>query len=115
MKFTVKVDLKNVSRKNEKFSKEGQFLFSSEVLKDSNYFAPQDTGNLIASSHRSSNLEQGQIVWDTPYAKKLYYNPQYNFSKDKNPNARGLWFEVAKSHFLSRWIDVLNNLRNKTY
>lgn len=28
-----------------------------------------------------------------PYAMRLYYNPQYNFSKTKNKNAKGEWWE----------------------
>lgn len=42
-----------------------------------------------------SAAKQGkiQIVHDTPYAKRLYYNPQYNFTKTFNPNAKGMWWE----------------------
>lgn len=34
-----------------------------------------------------------EIVSSTPYARRLYYHPEYNFSKSENPNARGEWFE----------------------
>lgn len=44
-----------------------------------------------------------QLVHSTPYARRLYFHPEYNFRhapwKDKrgthsgNPNAKGLWFE----------------------
>ncbi|MGY5350265.1 minor capsid protein [Bacillus subtilis] len=115
MRSHVRVDLGNLSRRVDNFDKEGQFLLSSEVLKDANYYAPHDTGNLIASSQRASDLENGKLIWDTPYAKKVYYNPQYNFSKDKNPNARGLWFEAAKAYFLTRWLRTMENLRNRTF
>lgn len=50
--------------------------------------------------------EQGKVslVHHTPYARRLYYHPEYNFHKepwtdkkgkkhDGNPNARGKWFE----------------------
>ncbi|PKM69178.1 MAG: hypothetical protein CVU95_00930 [Firmicutes bacterium HGW-Firmicutes-2] len=30
---------------------------------------------------------------DTPYARRLYFHPEYNFSTEENPNAQGLWFE----------------------
>lgn len=113
MRFNVRVETGNMSSKVKKFNQRGQTLLSSEVLKDSNYYAPQDTGNLIGSSQRASDFKKGRLVWDTRYAKKLYYNPQYNFSKDKNPNARGLWFEAAKSSFLRRWISLVDTLKRR--
>lgn len=33
------------------------------------------------------------IVSSTPYARRLYYHPEYNFDKGENPNAGGAWFE----------------------
>ncbi len=33
------------------------------------------------------------LVHNTPYARRLYFHPEYNFSKLENPNARGEWFE----------------------
>lgn len=58
---------------------------------------PFDTGNL---QNESSFVDDSQaweglvkIVHDTPYARRLYYNPQYTFNTSKNPNARGEWWE----------------------
>ncbi len=58
---------------------------------------PFDTG---AMQNRStfvddSNKNRGvvRIVTDTPYARKMYYHPEYNFQRGKNANAGGLWFE----------------------
>jgi len=76
----------------------------NDVLKDSNYFIPKDTGELERSSIRSSEIGKGRLFWNTKYARRLYYNPQYNFSKDVSPNARGLWFEAAKSQKRPGWI-----------
>lgn len=33
------------------------------------------------------------IVNDTPYARRLYFHPEFNFNKTENPNAGGEWFE----------------------
>lgn len=40
------------------------------------------------------NASKGEvsIVYDTPYARRLYYHPEYNFNKKQNKNAGGLWF-----------------------
>lgn len=32
------------------------------------------------------------IVSDTPYARRLYFHPEYNFQQGKNANAGGMWF-----------------------
>lgn len=57
---------------------------------------PFDTGNLqnVATYVDTKEAKQGHIaiVHDTPYATRLYYNPQYNFNKTFNPNARGEWW-----------------------
>ena len=34
-----------------------------------------------------------QIVSEGPYAARLYFHPEYHFSKQFNPNARGEWWE----------------------
>lgn len=52
---------------------------------------PKDTGALEQSASVFAEAAAGGISWDTPYARRLFFNPQYNFSQDKNANARGRW------------------------
>ena len=33
------------------------------------------------------------IVSDTPYARKVYFDPEINIKQVKNPNAKQYWFE----------------------
>lgn len=33
------------------------------------------------------------IVSDTPYARRLYHHPEFNFQKVNNKNAKGEWFK----------------------
>ena len=58
---------------------------------------PFDTGNLQNRSTfldtSESNMGIVKIVNDTKYARRLYYHPEYKFSKKNNPNAGGMWFE----------------------
>lgn len=58
---------------------------------------PFDTGHLqnVQTYIDRDALSKGQvkIVHDTPYAARLYFNPQFNFSTDTNANARGEWWE----------------------
>ena len=44
------------------------------------------------------------IKVDTPYARKMYFHPEYNFQTDNNHFAGGLWFEpwitgIKKAYF----------------
>lgn len=43
-----------------------------------------------------SKVREGciKIVHSTPYARRLYYHPEYNFSKRGNPRARGEWWDM---------------------
>ena len=34
------------------------------------------------------------FVFNTPYARRLYFHPEYKFRKDKNPNAQGEWMSL---------------------
>ena len=58
---------------------------------------PFDTGNLQNDSTHldDSQKEQGRvsIISSTPYARRLYYHPEYNFQKTHNSNAKGKWFD----------------------
>ena len=46
---------------------------AEQALSDCNYFAKRDQGTLIESSQTASDVENGQLVWDTPYARRQYY------------------------------------------
>jgi len=81
-----------------------QAALDEQVLKDSNYFCPQAEGTLQSSGVLATKIGTGEVIWDTPYAHRLYVHPEYNFSKDKNPNARGKWFEEAKARHRDEWI-----------
>lgn len=54
---------------------------------------PFREGVLKDSEHHGVTDGRGFISWDTPYARRLYYHPEYNFSKDKHINAQGLWLD----------------------
>ena len=56
---------------------------------------PFDTGNLQNESTFAdyANLAEGEtkIVSSTPYARRLYFHPEYNFSREENIAAGGKW------------------------
>lgn len=58
---------------------------------------PFNTGNLQNRSMFVDDSKKNKgivtLAYDTPYARRLYFHPEYNFRKDKNPNAGAMWFE----------------------
>ena len=58
---------------------------------------PFDTGNLQNEStfvdYSEASKGKATLVSSTPYARRLYYHPEYHFQMDENPNARGKWYE----------------------
>ena len=58
---------------------------------------PFDTGNLQNEStfvdYSDSSKGNVTLVTNTPYARRLYYHPEFHFQTDENPNARGNWYE----------------------
>ena len=58
---------------------------------------PFDTGNLQNESTFVDTSESAKgkvtLVSSTPYARRLYYHPEFHFQKEENPNARREWYE----------------------
>ena len=75
-------------------------LMTADAVKDNvqqSQTMPFDTGAL---QNRSTFVDESNIgryeaavVSDTPYTRRLYFHPEYNFQQGKNPNAGGAWFE----------------------
>lgn len=58
---------------------------------------PFDTGNMQNDStyedYSKSSKGQVSLITSTPYARRMYYHPEYNFQTTENPNAQGNWYE----------------------
>lgn len=56
---------------------------------------PFDEGTLQNESTFVDTSESSKgrvsIVFDTPYARKIYFHPEFNFQKINNANAQGEW------------------------
>lgn len=57
---------------------------------------PRKTGALQNESTFVDTSESAQghvsLVSSTPYARRLYFHPEYNYFKGENPNAGGEWY-----------------------
>ena len=65
---------------------------------------PFDTGNLQNDSTFVDDSEKGRvsIVSSTPYARRLYFHPEYNFRRGNNSRAGGKWFDsFLNDNFIS--------------
>lgn len=98
MELKVKMQIKKINvllagRGLEQRGKVQQFI-DSEVLRKTDPYVPMDTGTLKSSGTRHTKIGSGNVVYKTPYARRLYYNPQYNFQGA--PQRGGKWFERMK-------------------
>lgn len=79
-----------------------QKFIDSECLRLSNEKAPFDQHTLIESGESNTKTGSGEVIYNTPYARRLYYHPEYNFSTEHNPQAGGYWFERMKQQHKER-------------
>ena len=108
----MKVDLRTEDIKRKVIDRciIAQYALDNKIAADSNYFCPEDTGDLQKSVQPI--MGNGVLEWNTPYAKAQYYGLPGK-STDTNPNASLQWFEQAKARELDNWVGVANAEYNK--
>ena len=78
---------------------------------------PFEAGNLQNEStfvdYSESRQGKATLVSSTPYARRLYYHPEYNFQTDENPFAGGEWYEPWLSGGVSQ--DFARNAFKRFY
>lgn len=92
-----------ISRFDAKYQKAQAFL-DNEVVKHCTPFVPMRTGELMRSGIRGTKPGSGKVVYNAPYAKRMYYGINYHFSKDLHPQACAQWFEKAKGIHRNAWM-----------
>lgn len=105
----IRIDLRNPSATSRRIGnylrKNVMPIVDEQILSDSNTYVRMQDGTLASSGH----VEGGKrIVWNTAYAKKVYYTgiPRRNV----NPSAQLRWFEYAKRRHLPDWIILANRI-----
>ncbi len=72
-----------------------QQVVTNEVLRLSDAYVPFDKAGIYEQPGRlrdSGHIEnETDIVWETPYARRLYYHPEYNFQG--KPKRGGNWVD----------------------
>lgn len=98
IRVSVKIDNVKINKLIEAHKKALE-MTADAVLSDIRTIqvVPKDTGTLEGDGSFVDKSELmnsiARIVFDTPYARRLYWHPEYNFRHDKNPNAKGKWMD----------------------
>ena len=87
-----------------------QAYLDTQVMKDSDKYVPYRSGTLARSVQTATSPGSGRVVWDTPYAHRMYTGKRYRFTRDIHPSATAEWFEVAKQKRLSVWMDGVKKI-----
>lgn len=77
------------------------------VIQYGNIFVREDQGTLKNSALISSRPQEGKAVWDTPYAKKVYYTGTP--STDVNPDASLMWAEKGVNTYKKELDQIAQN------
>lgn len=93
--------------------KEAIIAVTEAVVQYGNIFVRVDQGTLKNSSLIASRPQEGKAVWDTSYAKKVYFKG--NPSKDVNPQASLRWAEKGVSTYRKDIDRVAQNAFNKGF
>lgn len=66
-----------------RYNKDGKVVYQGGTLQNDSTYV--DDKRMIKGIAR--------IVSDTPYARKVYFDPEIHIQQEKNPNAKQYWFE----------------------
>lgn len=102
MAVKVRINKEACAAKVEGAWGKGLAMLTAEIRDDCNQYCKYDNGILVASSMIHSQLEDGKIIWQTPYARRQYWEIRTAY-KDTNPKASWKWAEVAKQKHREQW------------
>ena len=114
MSNTIRIDfdISAIDTLKEKLSSrrnKAQEVLDSAVMKDTDPFVPMRQGTLASSVLRSTNVGSGEVVYDTPYARHMYYGVHYRtgtpfkYSTLKHPLACKEWVNASKAVNMEKW------------
>lgn len=99
MPIKIRIDPNKVGLKVMGAWDESLLPLSSQILQDCNQYVKVDQHTLESSSYTASDLKNGKLVWDTPYAKRQYWAIQTSLT----PGRTWKWCETAKRKYKEDW------------
>lgn len=106
MPIKLKIDADKIGTKVTGAWKESLFPLSSQILGDCNQYVKVDQHSLESSSYVASDLHNGKLVWDTPYAKRQYWEIKTSLT----PGRTWKWCETAKRKHKDDWQKLAERL-----
>ena len=89
VKIKISRNMPQIMAKIQAGEKAAVIAATEAVVKYGNIYVRVDQGTLEDSSLTASIPAEGKAIWDTPYAKRVYYTGEP--SRDKNENASLRW------------------------
>lgn len=102
MAVKIKFNQQKVMARIDNAWDKGLAILTEEIMNDANQYVKVDKHTLKNSALIHSVPKQGKIIWQTPYAKRQYWEIKTAHT-DVNPNASWKWFHVAKSKHMQKW------------
>lgn len=105
MGMKVKVDISGIPKKVDRICRHnGLGIYAAETFARLMVpYVPMDTGTLS----QSYTTEPRKVIYNQPYAHRLYEGEGFNFSKEKHPLATAHWDEAAKAAKGKQFADEL--------
>ena len=99
MPVQIKINPNKVGAKVMGAWKEALPKISEEILADCNEYVKVDQHTLELSSLSHSKLNEGKLIWETPYARVQYWKIKTSLT----PGRTWKWCETAKRKNKDRW------------
>lgn len=112
MSVRININKTLVTQKVERATEKALWEVTSNIMADCNEFVKHDKGTLEGSSMIHSLPEKGVITWQTPYARRQYWEIK-TAHKNFNPNATWKWCEAAKLKYKEKWTRQIQKAFNK--
>ncbi len=106
MPIRIQIDQNKVGAKVMGAWKESLLPLSAQIMQDCNQYVKVDSHAMELSSGTASDLHNGKIIWDTPYAKRQYWAIQTSLT----PGRTWKWCETAKRKHKADWQKLAERL-----
>lgn len=102
MSTIIRFDPNAAATKVEKRFEEITPKLTMLIRDDCNEYCKWAIGGLATSSEEASKLDEGKIIWRTPYARRQYWEIK-TAHRDVHEKATYKWAHVAKTKHSKQW------------
>ena len=99
MPVRINVNSRQITGKVTNAWQKGLYALTARVREDCNLYCKEGQHTLIDSSYEHSKLDEGLVIWQTPYARRQYWEIKTSLT----PGRTWKWCEKAKKKFKKDW------------